>query len=185
MVNDKEQQMTRKFNVGDVVINFESLALWDNTYHFEKTLHYFKKEVVVDADDYAFTTVPGIDVTKRLSMDWQQQNKLYSQRDGRQWGDNGAGTRAYVNWTTNENNIRAYLDNMFNEVFAKCDERDTDEIAKLVSVLSPTIKSSLSETSSTNASKHCWIFSTGNSNVISFKRATIVALLPMPGCCNW
>jgi hypothetical protein len=132
MVNNcKEHQMTRKFNVGDVVINFESLALWDNTYHFEKTLHYFKKEVVVDADDYAFTTVPGIDVTKRLSMDWQEQNKLYSQRDGRQWGDTGASTRAYVNWTTNENNIRAYLDNMFNEVFAKCDERDADEIAKL------------------------------------------------------
>jgi hypothetical protein len=123
--------MTRKFNVGDVVINFESIDLWDNTYHFQKTLNYFKKEVVVAADDYTFTTTPGIDVTKRLSMDWQQESKLYSQRDGRQWGDNGIGTRFYGNLTTNEAGVRAYLQKKFDEALAKCDKDDADEIAKL------------------------------------------------------
>jgi hypothetical protein len=123
--------MTRKFNVGDVVINFESIDLWDNTYHFKQTLNYFKKEVVVAADDYAFTTTPGIDVTKRFSMDWQQESKLYNQRDGRQWSDISNGTRFYGNWTTNEAGIRAYLQKKFDAALAKCDNDDAAEIAKL------------------------------------------------------
>jgi hypothetical protein len=130
MVN-KENTMTRKFNVGDVVINFESIELWDNVYHFEKTLHYFKKEIITDADDYCFTTAPGLDVSKRLNMDHYEQRQLYNQRDGRQWGDLGNTTRFYGNWTTNEAGIRAYLNKKFDEAFSKCDERDAEEIADL------------------------------------------------------
>jgi hypothetical protein len=123
--------MTRKFNVGDVVISFESIELWDNSYHFEKTLDYFRKEVVVDADDYTFTTTPGIDVTKRLSLDWNQQRKLYGQRDGRQWGDISNSTQFYGNFTTNEAGLRAYLQKKFDAAIAKCDKADEDEIVKL------------------------------------------------------
>lgn len=123
--------MTRKFNVGDVVINFESIELWDNVYHFEKTLAYFKKEVVTNADDYAFTTKPGLDVTKRLGMDHDDQRYLYSQTSGRQWGDLGVGTRFYGNLTTNEAGIRKYLQQKFDEALAKCDKADAEEIADL------------------------------------------------------
>lgn len=123
--------MTRKFNVGDVVINFESIDLWDNVYHFDKTLQYFKKEVVVAADDYCFTTAPGLDISKRLDMDHYEQRKLYSQRDGRQWGDLGAGTRFYANFTTNEAGIRQYLQKKFDEALTKCIKEDADELAKL------------------------------------------------------
>jgi hypothetical protein len=121
----------RKFNVGDVVINFESIELWDNVYHFEKTLSYFKKEVVVAADDYCFTTKAGIDISKRMDMDWDKQRHLYDQRDGRQWGDLGNSTRFYGNFTTNEANIRAYLQKKFDAALAKCQENDDDEVAKL------------------------------------------------------
>jgi predicted Zn-dependent protease len=130
MVN-KENNMTRKFNVGDVVINFESIDLWDNIYHYKQTLQFFKKEVVTSADDYCFTTAPGLDVSKRLSLDYEQQRKLYGQRDGRKWGDISNGTRFYGNLTTNEAGIRKYLQKKFDEAFAKCDKEDADEIAKL------------------------------------------------------
>jgi hypothetical protein len=123
--------MTRKFNVGDVVINFESIDLWDNTYHFKQTLNYFKKEVVVGADDYAFTTYPELDVAKRMWLDWDKERHLYRQSDGRQWSDNGIGTRFYGNLTTNEAGVRAYLQKKFDEALAKCDKDDADEIAKL------------------------------------------------------
>jgi hypothetical protein len=124
--------MTRKFNVGDVVINFESIELWDNVYHFEQTLAYFKKEVVTAADDYCFTTAPGLDVTKRVNMDHHDKRKLYDQRDGRQWGDIARNsTRFYGNWTTNEAGIRAYLNKKFDEACKKCDDRDAEEIVNL------------------------------------------------------
>lgn len=123
--------MARKFNVGDVVVNFESFVLWDNVYHFEKTLHYFKKEVVVAADDYCFTTAPNVDVSARVGMSPEQKRKLYDQRDGRQWGDLGATTNFYGNFTTNEAGIRAYVQKRFDEATAKCDKADADEIAEL------------------------------------------------------
>jgi len=123
--------MARKFNVGDVVINFEYIEFWDNAYHFEKTLQNFKKEVVVDADDYAFTTTPGIDVKKRVSFDWDKKRKIYDQRSGRQWGDLGATTSFYGNLTTNEAGIRAYLQKRFDAALKKCDDADAAEIASL------------------------------------------------------
>jgi hypothetical protein len=120
--------MALKFNVGDVVINFESLALWDNPYHFKKTLDYFKKDVVVAADDRVFTTFSGIRLEKFSGFsDWDVKTKVCSQNDGRAWD----GSRVYVNWTTNEQSIRAYLNNMFKPTFDKCDKADEDEIAKL------------------------------------------------------
>lgn len=123
--------MARKFNVGDVVINFESIDLWDNIYHHKQTLVFFKKEVVTSADDYCFTTAPGLDVGQRLNMDYVQQSKLYDQRDGRRWGDICSGTRFYGNWTTNEAGCRAYVQKKFDAALAKCDNADADEIEKL------------------------------------------------------
>lgn len=123
--------MARKFNVGDVVINFESIDLWDNVYHFKQTLAYFKKEVVASADDVCFTTAPGIDVTKRFGLDYEQERKLYTQNSGRQWGSVDTTTRFYGNWTTNAAGIRAYLQKKFDEALAHCDDNDAAEISNL------------------------------------------------------
>lgn len=120
--------MARNFNVGDVVINLDRLSLWNNVYHFDKTLQYFKKEVVASADDRVFTTDPTIDISKfsGFSRDYEK-DRICSQRDGRGWD----GSRVYVNFSRNEANVRAYLQNMFDTALATCQKTDDELVARL------------------------------------------------------
>lgn len=120
--------MACKFNVGDVVINFEDLQFWNNVYHFNKTIRTFKKEIVVSATDRFFTTKSDIDLSKFNGFsDWREQSNVCTQEDGRAWD----GGLVYVNLTTNEKNLRAHLQSLFDGALTKCDNDDAVEITKL------------------------------------------------------
>jgi len=118
----------RNFNVGDVVIDFQDMSLWNNPYHHKKTLNTFRKLVVVAANDKYFTTVPGIDLDKFSGLsDYREKMVVCEQRNGRGFD----GSQAFVNLTTRRRDIEAHLQKLFAEETARLDKEDAAAIAQL------------------------------------------------------
>ncbi len=116
------------YNVGDVVVDFQSLSLWDNVFHFQKTLNTLTKRTVVAANEKFFTMTPGIDLEKFSGLcDSDLKRKVFLQKNGTPWD----GTAQLVNLTNNTVNVMAYLDAMFETRLAKCATEDEAEIKKL------------------------------------------------------
>lgn len=118
----------RNFNVGDIVIDFQDMSLWNNPYHHKKTLNTFRQMIVVAANDKYFTTVPGIDLDKFSGLsDYREKMSVCEQRNGRGFD----GSQAFVNLTTRRRDVEAHLKKLFDAELAQRDKEDADEIAKL------------------------------------------------------
>jgi len=116
------------FNVGDIVVSLNDLQFWDNPSHFQITIRNLKKEVVASVGDTQFTTKENINLLNYNDCtDYKNEAYIYSLRNGL-----ARDSRKLVhNWTTNEKNIRNYIQKQFDEVLAKCTKEDEDTIAKL------------------------------------------------------
>jgi len=116
------------FNVGDIVVSLNDLQFWDNPYHFEKALNSLKPEVVASIRQNKFTTKKDIDLSSYDDCrDWKNEYYIYELRNGVAHSVN----KQVHNWTTNEKNIRAYIQKQFDESLAKCTKEDEDTIARL------------------------------------------------------
>lgn len=116
------------FNIGDIVVSLNDLQFWDNPYHFEKALNSLKTEVVASIRQNKFTTKKDIDLSSYDDCrDWKNEYYIYELRNGVAHSVN----KQVHNWTTNEKNIRAYIQKQFDESLAKCTKEDEDTIARL------------------------------------------------------
>lgn len=118
----------QRFNVGDVVINLKDISFWNNCYHFENFIRSLKKEVVTQAQQYKFTTLDNINLNSYEDCGKHDNSYyIYDQRTG----VGASGFKQVHNWTTNEKNIRAYIQKQFDEALAKCTKEDEEAIAQL------------------------------------------------------
>lgn len=118
----------QKFNVGDIVISLNDLLFWNNPSHFQKTLNSLKTEVVASIHQNKFTTKKEINLSSYDDCrDWKNEYYIYELRNGVAHSVN----KQVHNWTTNEKNIRAYIQKHFDEALVKCTKEDEDTIAKL------------------------------------------------------
>jgi hypothetical protein len=119
---------TQLFNVGDIVVSLNDLQFWNNTYHFQKAINSLKKEVVTSIHQNKFTTKKDIDLSSYYDCkDWKNEYYIYDIRNGVSHSVN----KQVHNWTTNEKNIRAYIQKQFDEALLKCTTEDESTIAKL------------------------------------------------------
>lgn len=116
------------FNVGDIVVSLNDLQFWDNPYHFQKALNSLTTEVVASINQNQFTTKESINLGNYNDCsDWKNEYYIYNLTNGMA----RTGHKQVHNWTTNEKNIRAYIQKQFDESLAKCTKEDEDTIAKL------------------------------------------------------
>lgn len=120
------------FQVGDKVVDIESLSLWDNVYHWKNTLRGMRVQVVTQVSEMVFTCLPDFQDIERFPFgDKHRDNShlVYQQKNGVPW--DGHPRSQMVNITRNKANLITYLEKKFQERFKKCDEDDASEIQKL------------------------------------------------------
>jgi len=72
----------KNFEVGDVVINLNSLHLWNNTYHSKRFIQSMKETVTAVNGDL-FTTDQKISLDEHISDKSMSAHRVFRQEDGR------------------------------------------------------------------------------------------------------